>query len=276
MLVTRSRAQASRLCALIEEEGGQPVEFPTIELRTPSDWAQVDAAIRALPSYDWVVLTSVNGVSVWTERLRRLGVAPSDHSGVRYAVVGPATAEALREWGRTPDLVPVEAVAEALLGALIATGVRAKRILLPQAAAARDVLARGLREAGAVVDDVPLYETTSVGAGDGEALALLRSDRIHAATFTSSSTVRNFAALVDCASDLLRSTRVVCIGPVTGNTARELGIRVDAEAAEHTIEGLVEALASVMTGPDLRGERDDSDDSALGRELPVSYQREEG
>ena len=276
VLVTRSRAQASRLCELIEREGGRPVPFPTIEFRAPSDWSRIDAAVHALGSYDWAVLTSANGVSVWTERLRHLGVGPGNHPAVRYAVVGPATAQALERWGRTPDLVPAEAVAEALLEALLATGVRGKRVLLPQAAAARDVLARGLREAGAIVDDVPLYHTVPGGGAGGEVLALLRGGRLDAATFTSSSTVSNFVALVDGAANLLSSTRVACIGPVTGDTARALGIRVDAVAGEHTIEGLVEALVSVLAAPDSGRGRDYPNDRALGCGRPAAHQREEG
>ena len=244
ILVTRSREQASELSNLIRREGGEPVEFPTIRIRPPDDWSEVDRAIRQLPEYDWVVFTSVNAVRIWMDRLAALGLDADAFAGVRVATIGPATAEELQARGVGADLVPPEYVAESVLESLLLTGVEGKRFLLPRAAEARELLARGLEEAGAQVTEIKLYTTLGEAGDAGPVLRMLERGELDAVTFTSSSTVRNFVRRLreNQAEPVLHRTRVVCIGPITANTARELGIRVDAEAPEHTIPGLVKAL----------------------------------
>jgi uroporphyrinogen III methyltransferase/synthase len=246
ILVTRAREQVRGLSELIRREGGEPVELPTIRIHPPDDWSDVDAAMDALSTYDWVVFTSVNGVKLWMERMRERGVDVGAFGDARIAAIGPATDRELQEYALRADLVPREFIAESVLEALLRSGVEGKRFLLPRAAEARELLARGLEAAGAAeVTELPLYDTLPGSADAAPVLAQLHGGRIDAATFTSSSTVRNFARLAggaEQASAALARTTVVCIGPVTARTARELGIRVDAEAAEHTMPGLVEAL----------------------------------
>lgn len=244
ILVTRAREQAAALSDLIRQAGGEPVELPTIRIRQPDDWSEVDRAIRALASFDWVVFTSTNGVKLWMMRMAELGAGRELLKGVKLAAIGPATARELEKVGLTADLVPAEYVAEVVLEDLLAEGVEGKRLLLPRAAEARPLLARGLEEAGAQVTELPLYNTVGDDGDTDTVVSLLEDGRIDAVTFTSSSTVRSFARMMPegCAAALLRGARVVCIGPVTAATARELGLHVDSEAAEHTMPGLVEAL----------------------------------
>lgn len=253
ILVTRAREQAAELSDLIRREGGRPVEFPVIRIQPPADWSAVDTAIRDLPEYDWVVFTSVNAVRLWMGRMSELGLLASACGPARIATIGPATAEELEGWGLQVDLVPPEYVAESVQDALLATDVRGNRILLPRAAEARELLAVGLRQAGASVTELKLYNTIGEDGDSDTLLHLLEGGNLDAVTFTSSSTVKNFVLLLpeDRARDLLAGTQVACIGPVTARTARELGIRVDAEAPEHTIPGLVEALKALFDRAEL-------------------------
>lgn len=244
ILVTRAREQASVLSTLIRDEGGEPVELPTIRIRPPDDWTAVDAAMDGWGRFDWVAFTSVNGVEIWMRRAAERELEARSFGAARIAAIGPATARALRAHGLRANLVPPRYVAESLLDELLRAGVRGKRVLLPRAAEARKLLAEGLRGAGAEVVEVALYDTLPDTGTGCSVLAELEAGAIDAATFTSSSTVRNFAALAGegRAAQVLTRTRVVCIGPVTAATARDLGIRVDGEAEEHTIPGLVEEL----------------------------------
>ncbi len=248
ILVTRSSAQAGVLSELIRHEGGEPVELATILVQPTKDWAAVDAALRELAGYEWVVFSSVNAVRIWMDRLHSLMLDRRATVDVRIAAIGPATADALRVAGVGVDLVPLESVAESLVEALIREGIAGQRFLLPQATEARKVLANGLEAAGALVTVVAVYDTLPVAADAKSALAAIHSDRIDAVTFTSSSTVRNFARLVggEDVGAVLQRTRVACIGPITATTAQELGIRVDAVATEHTMRGLVLALCEIL------------------------------
>ena len=178
------------------------------------------------------MLTSPNGARAFCAELRdgrAVGAA-------RLAVIGPGTAAALAEANLVADLVPDEYVAEALLAAFPAPPAAGGRVLLARAAEARDVLPDGLRAAGWSVDVVPAYRTVAVTVDDEQRDAIAAADTV---TFTSSSTVRNFVAAVGV--DRCPPT-VACIGPITAATARALGLAVDIEATEHTIEGLIDAL----------------------------------
>jgi uroporphyrinogen-III synthase len=237
ILITRAREQASALSELLHSRGAQPIELPTIQFVPPSDDAPLDAAIRKLDEYDWLIFTSVNGVK-WFQR--RLGVPNS--SAARVAAIGPATAAAVAELGWSVDVVPTTYVAEAVVEELARLGVGGKRILIPRAEEARDVLADGLTARGAGVDVVAVYRT--VPASDSaSARALFERETIDVVTLTSSSTARNLVALLgDDAQKLLAGVAVASIGPITSGTARELGVEVAVEATDHTIPGLVAAL----------------------------------
>lgn len=253
ILVTRAQSQSAGLSELLRREGAEPVHFATIRIQPTDDWSAVDAALREVSHYDWVVFTSANAVRIWMERLHTLILDARVMASVRVAAIGPATAEALRVAGVQVDLVPPEYVAESALAVLGAERVSGRKILLPQAAAARTVLADGLEASGAAVTVLPLYDTLSAQGDAGAVLSEIASGRIDAVTFTSSSTVRSFAQYAGATdvAPLLRGIKVVCIGPITATTARGLGIRVDAVAAEHTIPGLVAALREILPRDEL-------------------------
>ncbi|MBI3287530.1 MAG: uroporphyrinogen-III synthase [Chloroflexi bacterium] len=245
VLVTRTREQAGLLSQRLRELGAQPVEYPTIEIVPPRDWSPLDAALRRLSTYDWIIFTSVNGGRFFFERLDALGLERRFPPRLRWGAIGPATARALAQEGQRADFVPTRFVAEAIVEEI--GEVSGQRILLPRAEGARAVLALGLRGKRAYVDEVTVYRTLPVR--DYSRLAeALRSGHIDVVTFTSSSTVHSLVdGLGPQASRLLSRTWVACIGPITARTARELGLRVDGVASSHTTEGLVEALLSSAT-----------------------------
>lgn len=246
ILVTRPRGD-DRLRRLLEREGAHVVEFPTIRIAPASDYGPLDAALRRLQDYGWVVFTSRNGVAAVINRLAALGRTPSALAGAGLAVIGPGTAEALGAHGLRAEVAPEEFRAEALLAALAGRDLRNMRILLPRASIAREVLPDGLRRLGAVVDVVTAYETELESGHAPEALAAVRSGALDAMTFTSSSTVRHFIRLAGAdAVRALDGVLVVCIGPVTADTARACGLRVGAVAATYTLDGLVDALRAAL------------------------------
>jgi uroporphyrinogen III methyltransferase / synthase len=251
VVVTRARAQAGELSAELEQLGAEVYEFPTIEISPPDDFGPLDTAIRELDSFDRLVFTSVNGVEAFVERLRQHGLdLRAVPRGARIAAIGPATAERLEEVGLRVDVVPGEYRAEALIEALDAGSLAGKRVLIPRAKVAREILPEKLREAGAEVVVPPAYESVPSSAGKKELSLRLRSGEIDCVTFTASSTVENFVGAFgeEEATRLLSGTRVACIGPITADTARERGLHVDAEAAEYTIPGLVEAVTNLLAG----------------------------
>ncbi len=250
--VTRPREQARSLGRLIEREGGEPVLLPVIRIAPPEDWSEVDEAARRVGEYDWLVFTSANGARIWFERVATLGLEPV--GSARVAAIGPGTAEALEKLGARADLVPADYVAESLLDALVSEGARGRRFLMPRASEARDVLRLGLERAGAEVTEVGLYRAVPNADGREEAERLLSAGPVDAITFTSSSTVGAFLEVVPepLARSALERASVVCIGPVTAATARERGVRVDAVAREHTMSGLVDALAECLSAGHVR------------------------
>lgn len=233
VVVTRAEPQAPVLVDMLHHLGADTVELPTIRIEGPADGgASLRAAVTRLTTYEWVVLTSVNTV----ERLVPLLGAPPEVGAARLAAIGSGTAGALADAGLHVDLVPERFVAESLLDAFPPpSGLR--RVLLPRAASARDVLPEGLRAAGWEVDVVEAYRTLRA---EPSADALAAAAGAHAITFTSPSTVRSYLELAG--SDGVPPV-VACIGPVTAAAARESGLGVDVVADVHTVEGLVGALA---------------------------------
>ncbi len=248
IVVTRARAQAGELSVKLEGLGAEVHEFPTIEIQPPEDFGPLDAAIRELDSFDWLVFTSVNGVEAFLERLRHHGLdLRSVPREAKIAAIGPATAQKIEEVGLRVDVVPQEYRAEALISALEGDSLSGKRILIPRAKVAREVLPDQLRQAGAEVIVPPAYESVPSSEGKSELARRLSAGGIDCVTFTASSTVENFVrAFGEEAGTMLAGTKVACIGPITADTARGYGIRVDVEAAEYTIPGLVEAVANLF------------------------------
>ncbi|MHB1042750.1 MAG: uroporphyrinogen-III C-methyltransferase [Eubacteriales bacterium] len=244
VLVTRSREQASVLSAAIEALGGEPLEFPLIKITEPDDFAPLDRAIEEISAFKWIIFTSAGGVEAFFKRLFRHHKDARALHGAGLCAIGPKTKESLEAYGLFVDYLPDEYRAEE-----IAEGLRGRinpgdRVLLPRADIARKVLPLALREMGALVTEADAYKTV-MASGDGTGLLeMLRSGEINVITFTSSSTVRNFAGMLATPDlqDLLRGVTVACIGPVTADTAREMGITVDVSAKEYTIDGLVAAI----------------------------------
>lgn len=254
IVVTRSRAQARELRALLVAQGAEVIDFPTIRMIPPADYAPVDRAVARLGEYRWVVFTSRNGVVAFVDRMRTLGRSPEALHVPRLAAIGPGTASALRAQGLEADLAPDEFRAEALVAAFAREELSGARVLIPRAEDARSVLPDGLRTLGASVDVVSVYRTEVEREHSPEIRRRLLEGPVDAVTFTSSSTVRNFIALLGPdAGRALRGALVACIGPVTAATARELGLDVGVVAETYTIPGLVAALRSAL-GPAASGQ----------------------
>ncbi len=255
ILVTRAREQASGLSELLRSRGAEPVEFPVIRISRLADTTAMDAALTHLSEYGWALFTSINAVPVVAERLFALGLDARAFHTTKIAAIGPATAEAIRQHlGLRADYVPTEAVAEAVLAQWPEADVSGTRLLFPRAAEGRELLPDQMRERGAVVDVIPVYETLFDGDSAEEIRRLLREGRIDAITFTSASTVQNFAQAVTLSAETLMETvgktKIVAIGPVTADAARDLGLTVDLVAEEHTIVGLVAALENLWRDAD--------------------------
>lgn len=234
IVITRPAEEARSLADRLAALGAIPIVFPTIRIE-PADAAPLVDAARHLDRFDWVVFTSVHGVEAFFGALAPAGKDARDVGRRKVAAIGPVTAKALRERGVEPALVPPKYVAESVLEAM--GEVRGLGVLFPRADVARDVLADGLRARGATVTEVVAYRTV------GAALPAPDLGGADAVTFTSSSTVREFVA---SGAKAPGAAKVVCIGPVTAATARELGLVVAAVAAEHTEDGLIQALEGAL------------------------------
>ncbi len=238
IVVTRAREQADALAARLEALGAHAIELPTIEIRPAADPAPLDRAIANLAAYDWLIFTSATGVRCFVERLD--GSAFDWRSlRARICAIGPATRAAVEALHLKVDLMGTEYVAEGLLAAFAGYDLTGKRILLPRAAVARDLVPVELTNRGAQVDVVEAYRTAMPDHARARAAEIFahKPDWI---TFTSSSTVQNFVAAAGAGA--LEGVKVASIGPVTSKTARDLGIQVTVEAAKFTIDGLVEAM----------------------------------
>ncbi len=242
IVVTRPRAQASALCGKIAALGAEPILFPTIEIAPMDDYAALDNAIRQLRQYHWIIFTSVNGVAAFWNRLDLAGLKDLPGLG-KVAAIGPATAQALASHGMQAHLIPDEYVAEAILEKI--GDVAGQWILLPRADLAREVLAVELAHRGAIIHEIAAYRTLPA-APDPNGLAQLRLG-VDAITFTSASTVRNFVALVGQSAICNLQSAIACIGPITAQTARDLGLPVNIMAAEYTTDGLIAALAEYFS-----------------------------
>jgi len=249
IVITRPREQAAALVEALAALDAEPILLPMIETVPVDDFQPLDAALAQLDQYQWIVFTSSNAVAIFFQRLgqRRPASwlsAEGDSAGAgattQYAAVGPATARALDRQGVMTKVIPDEYQAEAL--ALALGAVAGQRVLLPHAEMAREALAAVLRQRGAMVEEIAVYQTLPA-APDPHGLDELRRG-VDAITLTSGSAARNFAPVWASLPSGLHRPAVVCLGPVTAAGAREAGLPVDAIAAEYTLPGLVAALAS--------------------------------
>lgn len=244
IVVTRAREQASDLVRQLSDLGAECLEYPTIRIVPADDLTPMDEAIKNLSAYDWIVFTSVNGVQFFFDRLfgSDLDVRALNH--LRTAAIGPATAERLLNFGLKSDIIPENYRAESVVEAFNREKLKGKKILLPRAGEARPVLPVELHKMGAEVKEVTAYLTEKVQENADLLIKQLEDKSIDLITFTSSSTVKNFKSLLpsDTFSQLLDGVTVASIGPITTETATELGFKVDTTAAVYTIPGLCEAV----------------------------------
>jgi len=245
VIVTRSREQASKLVDKIEELGGMAIEFPTIKIENPEDFAHFDYILERLPEYEWLVFTSENGVKAFFDRMRTKRIDIRTLAGVKLAAIGEATMEALKKYGLYVDYVPEKYTSNELLKGFPPPRGVGSKILLARGNLADKAILEGLGAKGYETEDLTVYRTV---AGDGRKeyiLEMIEEGGIDFITFTSSSTVRNFVSILGPENiDKIAGIKVVCIGPVTANTAEECGITVAAVADVYTIEGLVEKLVT--------------------------------
>jgi uroporphyrinogen III methyltransferase/synthase len=246
VVVTRPRPQVGRFAALLEGYGAEVVALPTIRLAPPDDWGPLDAALAGLRGFAWLIFTSANGVAEFRDRLAAAGLDARALAGVRLAAIGAETAEALGRLGLRADVVPQEYRAEGLVEALRPHIGAGTRVLLVRAAEARDVVPRELAAAGAEVTVAPAYRTLPVKEGADQVTGLLEAGAVDVVTFTSSSTVRGFMALLgsDDARRRLAGVALAAIGPITAATLAEYGLEARISPREYTIPALAAAIAA--------------------------------
>ncbi|HLZ68361.1 MAG TPA: uroporphyrinogen-III C-methyltransferase [Dehalococcoidia bacterium] len=251
VLVTRTRQQASGLRRLLEERGAEVIELPALEIVetvSPALMRRIGGALNG-GDYGWVVFTSANGVELFFRHLREHGRDARSFRDASVCAIGPGTAQALAERGILADLVPEEYVAEGIIAAMQPSDLRRRRVLVPRAENARPELVAGLRRLGAEVEEVPLYVSRVPATPDESALARVRAGEVDVVTLASSSTVTHLLGMLGGDPAPLRGAVIACIGPVTANTARRLGLRVDVVAETFSIPGLVTALEAFLVGP---------------------------
>ncbi|MEP0843883.1 MAG: uroporphyrinogen-III C-methyltransferase [Phycisphaerae bacterium] len=247
IVVTRMRGQAAGLSGPLLAAGAEVIEAPTIELADVEDHTAIDAAIRRLADYDWLVLTSTNGVDAFFARLAALGLDARALAGVKVAAVGTATAQRVRAQGIRPDLVPEEASGEALAEAVIAMGARDRRFLLPRADIAREQLPAALRAAGGECDDLPVYRTVRPASLPEAFLNRFDAGEIDWITLTSPSSFVNLLALLGPQrSERLARVRLASIGPTTTQAVRQAGFEIACQAEPHDAPGLVAAIRRTL------------------------------
>lgn len=244
ILVTRPEDQATGFIMALSGLGAQCLLFPTIKIIPPESWGELDRAIEGLSRYDWILFTSVNGVAYF---FARLDVAKKDTrhlNGIKIGAIGPKTAAALMDRGINPDLIPDTYRAEEMVQALRGYPLNGKRVLLPRPAIARDSIPKSLKSLGALVDEVEAYQTVQPEYSQDQLGRLFKKGKIDMITFTSPSGVTNFLALLEGKPiyEEISKVGVACIGPVTAQKAKEVGLKVVVAPDEYTAEALARAI----------------------------------
>lgn len=244
IVVTRASSQAGTFSFKLSQLGAKVIEMPTIKIVPLEKYDDLDSAIERIKQYDVLILTSVNGVDYFFQRIRDLKKDVRILSGLKICAIGPATKKAIEEKGILVDIMPEKYVAESVMEALKSIGIVGKRFLLARALIARDVIPDEITKLGGHIDVVPVYKTVKPNDIDNKVAALKTA---HMVTFTSSSTVRNFFDMVKD-KGLLEKLAFASIGPVTSDTLRKFGYEPDVEAKIYTIDGLIEAMLSFFRG----------------------------
>jgi uroporphyrinogen III methyltransferase/synthase len=245
ILVTRPEEQASDFSYELLRYGADPIEFPTIRVVPAEDWTDLDEAISRVGTYNWIIFTSANGVRFFRERLWAAGKDMRFLNGVKVCTIGPKTAEAVRQLGIIPDLIPKIYQAEGIVEEMMKLGIRGQRILLPRALQAREILPETLRKMGAQVDVVPAYRSVKPTDDLDRIRTYLKDRKISVVTFTSSSTVNNFVEMFDPQElpSLMEGVTVASIGPITAETVRQVGLTNHIMPGQYTIAALAKAIA---------------------------------
>ncbi|MFA5519417.1 MAG: uroporphyrinogen-III C-methyltransferase [Spirochaetota bacterium] len=241
IVVTRTRDQASKLSKMLTILGAKAIEFPVINIKRNNDMTQLHEALGNLSTYNWIVFTSQNAISIFFEELFNLKKDARSFGNIKIAAIGKASADELHKYGLRADLVPQKFVAESLLDEMRKEELKGTKILIPCASDAREILSKGLKDSGADVNRVHIYTSVLPEPVDQEMLNTVETADI--ITFTSSSTAKNFFSIISNTNAIIAS-----IGPVTGKTLKELGHPPHIEAEEYTIEGLVNAILSHYRG----------------------------
>lgn len=243
IVVTRARSQASELTKLLEEQGAEVIEFPTIEIVPPASWKGMDRSINNLSTYDWIIFTSANGVHFFSERLKSNGKDVRELKGIKIATIGEQTANAVEKIGLRVDIVPDEYRAEGLIESFKKIDVKGKRFLIPRAKEAREVLPQELQKMGAVVHVVKAYETKKPAIEKVKKIKeMLKRGEIDVVTFASSSTVKNFISALGKDNKLLLNSTIACIGPITAQPLKKIEIEPEIICNKYTVEELVREI----------------------------------
>ncbi|MEW5806333.1 MAG: uroporphyrinogen-III C-methyltransferase [Acidobacteriota bacterium] len=244
IVVTRSGMQASEFSKYLRKMGANVIEFPTIDIVPPSSWMEVDRAIDDLLSYDIIIFTSINGVEFFFNRMQEKGKDSRFLGNAKVIAIGPATAEALRGRGIMADAVPSEYRAEGILESIGRFSPQGKKILIPRAEVARGLLKEKLEECGARVDIVVVYKNVVPQEGFDCLKRKFEKNEIDMVTFTSSSTVSNFTRIVgkDFIKKHMKHVSIASIGPITSETIRSLGMKIDTMAKKYTIPSLTDSI----------------------------------
>ncbi len=249
MVVTRTREQASELVALLEENGADCLEFPTLHMEPVEDYEILDKSLNNLGRYQWIIFTSINAISWFFMKLMEKSMDARDLAGPKIAVVGKATADKLSTYGISADLIPEKFTGEGLAEALIDSGVQDSEILLPRALKAREILPDMLVRSGAKVTIAPVYRNVPPKERKEELRQLLENREIELVTFTSSSTVRNFITMIDAKTNqelqsLMEPVTIAAIGPITAKSVQKYGLVVDIQPEQYTITDMVRAIVN--------------------------------
>lgn len=251
ILITRAESASSRFREMLETKGATVLEIPALVIKPPSSWAKLDQAIANLSSFNWLILTSANGVNYFFQRLRELSKNYQDLTNLKIAVVGKKTANVLTKYNLQPDFIPPNFIADSLV-TNFPEKLSGQKILFPRVeTGGREVLVKELQQQGAEVIEVPAYQSGCPENADETALQALQDGLIDIVTFASSKTVKNFAILINKSlnnnpennvNKLLKELKIASIGTQTSLTCQEIFQRVDIEAEEFTLEGLTEAI----------------------------------
>ncbi len=244
IIITRARAQASDLVAGLQQYGAECIEIPTIRINPPRDIQALIDSINNIDFFDWIIFTSVNGVKFFFDTLFSQNKDVRILGHLKFACIGPVTKEKLKEFGIISDVLPETYRAESVVKAFKDKTMKGKNVLIPRAKQARNILPEELTRMGASVKIVTSYETSLEDSGNKGVIKILENNDIDIVTFTSSSTVENFAALIPPGrfKELTQNLKCACIGPITEKTAASLGFSIDIVADDFTIQGLVNAI----------------------------------